>query len=264
MSKYKIIFLSALSIVLMLGCSTEKIENDWTVENLKGKVYSYKEFSYEAIERLGNVEKGEHKRKYAWGNDIDVTFDEKGNEIMRFYYTVEGSFDWKHIYKYDEQGNKIERDCYKSDGSFDWKDIYKNDERGNRIEVNQVSADSSLEYKFTFEYDEKGNMVEENWYVSGDISNYEYKITYEYDEKGNMIESNRWNFNGNLTRTTLKYDEKGNKIEENSHYSYDDTSSDKHTTYQYEYDDKNNWIEKIEFENEIPLFIVVREYEYYE
>jgi hypothetical protein len=126
-----------------------------------------------------------------------------------------------------------------------------------------VIEESSIELnkKITFE---KGNVIEINEYDSyGILVWLDRKYTYKYDEKGNMIEKNEYDSDGSLDRKeTYKYDEKGNKIEKNEYDS--DGSLDRKETYQYEYDKAGNWIKKIEFRNEKPVYIYEREYEYYD
>ena len=58
---FAIIILMAL---LTQSCSNQKVENDWTEANLKGKVKSYSEISYEAVDRFGKIEKGKRNRPY--------------------------------------------------------------------------------------------------------------------------------------------------------------------------------------------------------
>ena len=87
------------------------------------------------------------------------------------------------------------------------------------------------------------------------------KGTSKYDNKGKLIEMKNYESDGNLSITTLfKYDEKGNEIEKkllraNGVNSKDGTK--------YEYDIKGNWIKKIDFYNEIPQSITIRDIEYY-
>ena len=88
------------------------------------------------------------------------------------------------------------------------------------------------------------------------------KLTFKYDYKGNLIESNWYYSDGNFnSKFTYKYDDKGNEIERNLYKS--DGSLDVKCTYKYEYDEKYNWIKKIEYRNRIPKFILEREIEYY-
>ena len=236
--KYLIILFVAL---IAQSCSNEKIENDWTRDNLQGKVLSLSEFSYEAKDRFGNIEKGKFKR-YDWENDFyldsdfQIKYDEKGNkDVLNIYSHIDRQVIAKYVYQYDE--------------------------KGNMTEMNIRSKYGSLKNKFFYKYDENGNMTEENRYDSDGIK---YgKDTYKYDEKGNKIEENMYNSDGSLrSKDTYKYDEKGNKIEENM-YNSDGSLRSKYT-YKYEFDKQGNWIKKIEFKDGIPEYILERQYEYYD
>ena len=181
-------------------------KNDLTEENLKGKVKSIKETLYEAVDKFGQIEKG------------NVLYD-----AFTFPFTI-----------YDEKGNNIEENHYDSDGRLSYKYIYKYDKKGNNIEENHYDSDGRLDSKYIYKYDEKGNKIEENRYDSnGRLSQ---KTTYKYDEKGNTIEKN-------------DYDSDGRPAE---NYSY-----------KYEYDKNNNWTQRIEYKNTIPVYITERIIEYY-
>ena len=285
--KHTLTLLVLFVALIAQSCSNEKIENDWTRDNIQGKVLSYSEFSYEAENRFGNIEKGERNRQFSIEYDHQIKYDEKGNEIEYNGYNSDGSLDFKYTYKYDEKGNKIEENFYhsdgslarkwtykydekgnkiegneyNSDGSLDSKKTYKYDEKGNKIEENEYNSDGSLDFKYTYKYDEKGNKIEENFYHSdGSLAR---KWTYKYDEKGNKIEGNEYNSDGSLdSKKTSKYDEKGNEIEYNGYNS--DGSLNSKKTYKYQFDKQGNWIKRIEFTNGIPEYILERQYEYYD
>ena len=177
-------------------------KNDLTEENLKGKVKSIKETTYKAVDKFGQIEKGDVLNNY-----FNI-YNEKGNKIEDNSYDSDGSLNSKTTYKYDKKGNKIEENIYDSNGKFVRKTTYKYDKKGNIIEEKSYYPDGSLIYKNTYKYDEKGNMIEENWYESD----------------GSLYE--------------------------------------KHT-YKYEYDKNNNWTQRIQYKNTIPLNITERIIEYY-
>src|SRR5690554_1197246 len=164
-------------------------------------------------------------------------------------------------YETKNRFGKIEKGKRKRD--FFWKkDIQtKYNEKGNQIETNWYNSDGSLNSKIIYKYDEKGNQIEQNEYNSDGSLN--SKIIYKYDEKGNQIEQNGYNSDGSLySKIIYKYDEKRNKIEENLYNS--DGSLDRKLTSNYEYDKQGNWIKRIDYTDEIPKFILEREYEYYD
>ena len=231
------IILVILSVLCLVSCNQSEKKNDLTEENLKGKVKSIKETTYKAIEKFGQIEKG------------DVLVDSSA------VYTDYGRFKI-----YNEKGNKIEENRYNSDGSLYYKVTYKYDGKGNKIEVNHYDSNGSLILKYTYKYDENGNKIEECWY--NEDGSLIVKFTPKYDENGNMMEVNNYDSDGSLHKKfTYKYDEKGNKIEINNYNS--DGRLDSKTTYKYEYDKNNNWTQRIEYKNTIPNSITERIIEYY-
>ncbi len=56
---------TAFLVLVLAGFSTtqKEKENGWTEDKLKGKVKSFKEFSYKEVERFGKLEKGERTSK---------------------------------------------------------------------------------------------------------------------------------------------------------------------------------------------------------
>ena len=183
----KKIILAILSVLCLVSCNQSEKKNDLTEENLKGKVKSITENTYEAVEKFGQIEKG------------DVLVDSSA------VYTDDGRFKI-----YNEKGNKIEENYYNSNGSLIYKNTYKYDEKGNKIEENYYNSNGRLYSKTTYKYDEKGNMIEDNFYDSDDGSLI-YKNTYKYDEKGNIIEENHYDSNGRLdSKYTYEYDKNNN------------------------------------------------------
>ena len=232
------IILVILSVLCLVSCNQSEKKNDLTEENLKGKVKSITENTYEAVDKFGQIEKG------------DVLVDSSA------VYTDDGRFKI-----YNEKGNKIEENYYNSNGSLIYKNTYKYDEKGNKIEENYYNSNGRLYSKTTYKYDEKGNMIEDNFYDSDDGSLI-YKNTYKYDEKGNKIEEYHYDEDGKFNyKTTYKYDEKGNKIEYNDYDS--DGRLNSKTTYKYEYDKNNNWTQQVIYANNKPTQITERIIEYY-
>lgn len=104
--KYLIILFVAL---IAQSCSNEKIENDLSESNPQTKVRSFSQFSYEAKDRFGNIEKGERKRKSSYKLDHQIKYDEKGNQIEWNRYNSDGSLESKDIWKYDKKRIEIEK-----------------------------------------------------------------------------------------------------------------------------------------------------------
>ncbi|MDP5169025.1 MAG: hypothetical protein NWR72_02180, partial [Bacteroidia bacterium] len=74
-----------IALLLLAGFSLNSFsaseeENGWAEDGLKGKVKSYKEFSFKAEHLLGFIKKGKRA-----GATIKI-YDEKGNEIEVIKY----------------------------------------------------------------------------------------------------------------------------------------------------------------------------------
>ena len=185
----KKIILVILSVLCLVSCNQSEKKNDLTEENLKGKVKSITENTYEAVDKFGQIEKGDilvdSSAVYTDDGHFKI-YNEKGNKIEENYYNSNGSLIYKTTYKYDEKGNKIEENYYNSNGRLYSKTTYKYDEKGNKIEEYHYDEDGKFNYKYTYKYDEKGNNIEKNNYDSN--GRLDSKYTYEYDKNNNWTQ----------------------------------------------------------------------------
>ena len=177
-------------MLCLVSCNQSEKKNDLTEENLKGKVKSITENTYEAVDKFGQIEKGnilvDSSAVYTDDGHFKI-YNEKGNKIEENYYNSNGRLYSKTTYKYDEKGNNIEDNFYDSDdGSLIYKNTYKYDEKGNKIEEYHYDEDGKFNYKYTYKYDEKGNNIEKNNYDSN--SRLDSKYTYEYDKNNNWTQ----------------------------------------------------------------------------
>ena len=254
--------------MIIQSCSNNKIENSWEEANLSGKVLSYKEISYEALERFGEVEKGKRERRNGWKKDFVIIFDEDGNQLEEVLFHSEfeaalrnSDFEYlkygKHkdgyksdenlmiryhtIFTYDENGNMIEENAYVDEG-LNSKVKFEYDDDGNQIGFYTYQSDGSLQLKGTYKYDDDGNKIEFRRYIAEMES--EFKKTYEYDDDGNMIVENSFDSEGEINKKrTYEYDKNGNKIQFIL-FSSDGSMSSKSN---YEYDRNGNRTQEIRY-----------------
>ena len=201
--------------------------------------------------------------------------DENGSTIgIETRYANDNLFnDFIYNYKYDENGNMI---VGYTEESLQLRIMYlfKYDENGKMVEMYSDTGD------LISKFDENGNEIEHNECWPEKERN--TKSVKKYDKKGNLIENCIYNYMGKSvgTKTYKRYDEKDNLIEESSHNQ--DDSLDSRISYKYDYDSRNNWIKKIElrnykygydthnnwvkteFPNGLPVFITVREIDYWD
>ena len=251
-----------LAMLCLASCEKSTQKNDLAELKLNGKVKSIREIPYKAVEKFGEVAKGDALDII--GENLQITFNEKGNKLEENWFNPDGRLFSKYTYKYDDKGNKLEENSFNSDGSLNSKYTYKYDDKGNKIESNLFNSDGRFSGMLTYKYDDKGNQIEANLFNSdGSLFS---KYTYKYDDKGNQIEKNSFNSDGRLFyKYTYKYDDKGNKLEENLLNS--DVNLDDKYTYKYTYDQQGNWIQRIAYKVkngvEKPSQIVERTIEYY-
>ena len=208
MKKHPIISFLVL-LTISIGCNnTNEFKNDLERLNLKGKVKTLKWTPYEAVEKFGEVTKGE----IAIGENYSIVFNEEGNMIERKKYLSSGKPYEKYVYKYDSNHNLIEEN-YSSYGEFESKTKYKYDDRGKRIEKAEYNSEGSLSGKEVYKYDEKGNKIEiQNIASNGDKYG---KGIFKYNKKNKLVEKNYYRSDGNLIKKGIFiYNENGDLIEE--------------------------------------------------
>lgn len=143
----KKIILATLSVLCLasygqLEKKTEK-KNDLTEENLKGKVKSIKETTYKAVDKFGQIEKGDVLNNY-----FNI-YNEKGNKIEDNFYDSDGNLSSKDTYEYDEKGNMIEENWYESDGSLYEKHTYKYEYDKNNNWTQRIEYKNTIPHRIT-------------------------------------------------------------------------------------------------------------------
>lgn len=190
----------------------------------KPKIKSYKETSYKVVEINGKIQKGEII-------EDPMPLSPSSTKMV-----------------FNKHGNIIEYYWFASNGNILLKDTYKYNRKRNIVEQG-----GSFKKKFTYEYDEKGNKTKE--IICDFDGGLICTITYVFDEKGNKTERSVYDSKGNLERKyTYRYEEQGKELSDNKRNIF----------YRYNYDQKGNWIEKIEYKNDVPKVIIEREIEYYD
>lgn len=255
----KIIVLS-LACLLSIGCIFSAMpKNDLTKGHLYGKVKSIREICYKAVYKDFVIVKGERAKRANMEAESYTLYDEQGNEMEHSIYRPDGSVQINFVSTYDYRGYKTTKNSYDSKGALGTKIMYKYDEGGNEIEVNMYAPDGSLYLKTTSKNDGNGNKIEENWYTpDGRLMS---KYTNKYDGLGNKTEQSSYDDGVLNIRYTYKVDANGNDTERNGYDASGNLISK--NIYQYEYDNKRNWTKRIDFENEVPQFVIERGIEYY-
>jgi hypothetical protein len=186
-------------------------------------------------------------------------YDKNGNNIELTYYTND-KIAIKHVNKFDKKNNLIDHRLYEYDGALRDKTLSKFNEINLEFETEEYSFNGTscvFTSKKTNEYDENGNLIEEKNY--DEKGNLEFIYKYVYDEKHNEIEKT-FSKDNTITKNTRTLDNFDNCIED-IEYSNDILKTK--FTFNFRYDKKGNWIQRINRNNDIVSVITDRQIKYY-
>ncbi len=270
MNKLTVIFLLFFTN-LLYGQSF--LDNDL---KFKGAVKTVYQLEFKATKKDCKILKGETIEC----SELKYEFDDKSRLLSKEYCLMDilSSYKYKYDkrgrliermnfdrldrkYEYDTSGNQIKELMYDSEGLMgSW--MYKYDNKGNRIERAGFLGDSFVE-RWIKLYDRDNRKIKE-YMVDEEpdtIPTYSV-ITFEYDSKGRLTKTLTTDPDTTIQAvSTFKYDDKDNLVE---HYSKNDFQrrTEELKTFKYEYDKKENWIQKIEYINSKPITITERKIEY--
>lgn len=286
MNLYRKFFLAIILISCISSCSqTMSKKNDLLRLNLKGNIKTIRQFTYVAIEKFGEIQKGGFQPNifFPENQNMILVFDNSGYINERLDFDKSGIYTSKTKYSYNEQKiiiSEIEEDIkgdiifskksfyddekmtvksiinYSKDYSVQTIDYYDNSK--SKIKIDWYTEDGKLSSRTLFKYDDNHNIIEENIYTS--YGNLYAKTQNIYNTEGYKTESIS-TCKSELRNDYYKYDDFGNKIEE---YSNKKSILVNKYIYKYKYDSQNNWIERVCYLNgKLPVDITERNIEYY-
>lgn len=245
------------------------------------EVDSIVETNFYAEETEGEIKKGEEK--YGKAKTI-VVFDKAGKIIELTDYISADEQGNTYQYRYDRQGRIIERTVYyegkniyntlveyhydsliKTHTSVDGHQpkvsgIYELDRKNNTAikKIHTASNDSVFTF---FDLDSAGRVIKErNSYIAPNFSE-----SYEYNDKGELVmeyqitampQGKKWI--RKTFRNTYRYDDYFNVLE----IRKTSNTSTKIIRNEYIYDQHNNWIQRIKYEDDKPTTITSRQIVY--
>lgn len=226
--------------------------DEFSRKNLRGKVLSLTESTYNATELFGELKKKELVIKFF------NKYNEDNMEIEKKIYNADSSLNIKYLNQYDNNGRMLEGDGYLLNGDLDTKItcsydsnnvrrdrvcyangnlksefVYKYDKKGNATETVKYSSDGSLIFRDIDHFDANGNRTDGDEYSTNSKLN--TRFIYEYDDKGSLIKVRKYNFNNNLIEAL---------------------------SYKYVYDNVGNWIHQTIMSNNIVIGVRERAIEY--
>lgn len=245
--------LSSLFLCLVVICLNAQVATDWQIENLNGRVKSIKNNVFKAIAKDGKIEKGT-----LYDLNEQTFFNTKGFINLINSYTNDGEIEMQTKTTFNKKGQKIETNAYlPAEKEEISKEIYIYDKNGKLTEIKRYDGGEFSGSDTGFKFDAKGNLLEK---ISKDATNNESKIVNEYEN--NLLKTQNIFSDGHLTlKVTFVYDAHNNPTEVSSLMLV--TKQHFVQSFQYTYDNQNNWIKRVEFEDNEPINIHERVIEYY-
>lgn len=260
----------------MFSCSTSKNMKKQESSNFK-TIY---EASYSA-KRSGEMAREDVLKEKAERMEI---YDDGGNLIEYWKYETDGTIYEKTKLEKNKNGKFLRSQTFDNRGKLkkyleselDAKgniQFYKTfnlekeltsvqenqyDKNKNIILISSTTISSNKTFKTASKYNSKNQLIEEIDYNSdGMIRD---TRTFKYDDKGNEIESDLTRPNGDYTKFISTYDKRNNI---STQHWYDKEGNQKHwNNWEYNYDEKGNWITKKRFSNGELGYVWERKIEY--
>lgn len=243
------------------------------IRNLKGDYQTITSEYFETSENFGRIINGKLKCK----RRISFNRDKTIRQISE--YNKDGEI--KNFYKHNYSNGKIRSISeYREDGKLFAKTIFIWEQ--NQLREQRYLPDGTLNNQwFLRTLDSNGRMTKEEWKYHDE--QYETNETFYHYDKINRIDSVRTE----NSLTEVKYNTLSNnfpikvntynsgtnelKKEKSFRYNFEGDLVKEYKngvlikSYEYVYDEKNNWVKRTEFETEaeIPSEIIVREIVYY-
>ena len=239
-------------LLLMISCDQQQeSNNDWTKYRLKGKVKSFREIKFLAVDRFTEIINGE-RVKHDYNKEFLFNLD--GLIIEKNEYIPDGTLENRTMYLY-QNNELIEYNDYDSQGMLFGTGKYKKDKSGQVTRLNYKTTDGRYNWSETYKFDHHNRPLEINRLNRENVIDQKQK--YIYDENGNIKESELYRDDKLVSKNIYNYNEDGSNVELN----YGDSITYTHI---YSFDSKGNWIKKIVFENKNPSGILIREIEYFD
>ncbi|BAX79064.1 hypothetical protein ALGA_0675 [Labilibaculum antarcticum] len=201
-----------------------------------------------------------------WSYEVDATLYEKtklitnkdGEVIKSTTYDKDGNLEKYTTSEFDNNGKIIESRTFNSKDELISTQKNKYDINGNQISMSNTISESNITFKTTNEYNSRNQKSKEiEFEPDGRIKN---TRTFTYDRKGNEIESELIRPNGEYTKFISEYDRANNITIQKW---YDKEGKQIHqTSFEYVYDENNNWITKKRYSDGKLGFVWERQIEY--
>ncbi len=188
-------------------------------------------------------------------------FDKNGFQVLQESFGSLDNLIEKKITEVDEYGYILKEDVIDGfTGEFSHESKYTYDELGNVVKIESFDKDHDLMSENVYEYNENGALLSTCSRFGGN-NDEQMRNEYKYNDDGKLIYCFSQDFTNSYFRVyNYDYNEKGHVC--NKLVLTDDDKVIQDFTYDYEFDQKDNWIKKIETDRGRVTHITVREIEY--
>lgn len=286
--------LLSISLFFLFSCggSAPPVQSDWIKENLQGKVktISSHDSTVGYVDKiLGfNVGAGpivDHFEVFSYNEKGFITQQDSknGTTPIKKIYTYDSSnrlkkmefiilnSDGKQVstYEYNRKGRlikQIDEIHFENNSSDKQITVYKTvkfDNNGRILKSLVETDDKKNDYYILNTYDQKGNRLSNEIYDMND--KLKYSFLYTYNERGDVLteKSKLALSGGQMEEKKYTYDEKGNMLSVSYTISAMGQSNSSNATYEYTFDSKGNWIERVCIESKTKRTYTKRMIEYY-
>ena len=238
-----------LTVILLVGFISNVYSSQANRIDSRALKEKCKSLTISVYCNIENYDKPGVWRKCYYDECDSLFFDQKGNVLKSFGFDEKWNIR-RTEFEYDNLSNRINTKSYDSTGKLlnHTKGNYKYDNKDRIIEESSTSTGDAIVTKYhvdraKIKYDELGNKTE---YCLIDANGKELsKISYRYNEKNQITEESHIITGTSIINTDYyEYDERGNRTLW-EHYTRGKLYSRNLT----KYDDRNNLIEYVEYEN---------------
>ena len=268
-------YILLLVALFITGCS--KTESDLESKNLSGNISKTTYVQYLAIEQAGAIVKGDQV-----GYTTVNNYNDFGNLTTSSGYNLEGKEIGRTIWFYNIRNQPTERHEYGNTGLLSRKK-YEYNERG-LLEKEEYYYGPYLDRYYLYFYDDSRKLIEKHHkdsryfreislytYNSNDqvkeqvicdsLKNPRFVHTFQYDDNGNEVERIEMDTAQNQLSITSRVFSEDNYL-----ISYVRTNQEEEiiskSTYEYKFDQNNNWIARIEYHFDTLAYYNEQEIEY--
>ena len=263
--------------------NTDRI-TDKEKNGLQGPVYKVSEKEYGLMEKYGHIYVIDANNEDSWPLNCTDTYNEEGVRIEedRMFGNE------KVIITFDQNGFEKEKNQYHENGSLKYKYLKKCNDIGKTLEDIGFDNNGVQTSRTIFDYDDKwrctkliiydkdNKIITNNYWVYGvDNEKYNWYECFQLDQegkfkartkhtqnkKGDMVEVTESNEDGTVLKNTSfadSFDSEGNRKE--TYHRRTDKNLYKTVI---ENDHHNNWIKKITYFCEKPIYIYKRTIQYF-